>query len=116
MPRFAILRHDYPTVHWDLFLESGPVLRSWRLLDPLGPDATVLAEPAGDHRLIYLDYEGPVSGGRGTVTRVDAGTFAWELDTDDRIAVQLSGIAFRGRLELQAESAGWTCRFQPDRP
>jgi len=115
MPRFAILRHDHPVVHWDLFLESGQVLRSWRLLAPLVSDATVPAEPLGDHRLLYLDYEGPVSGGRGAVTRMDAGTFVWELDAADGVVVQLTGSAFRGRLELRAEPARWTCRFDADR-
>ena len=67
MPRFAILAHDHPAPHWDLFLEAGPVLRSWRLLAPLGREAPVPAEPAADHRLLYLEYEGPVSGERGSV-------------------------------------------------
>jgi hypothetical protein len=31
------------------------------------------AERLGDHRAVYLDYEGPISGGRGRVARVAAG-------------------------------------------
>src|SRR5690348_11647704 len=63
MPRFAILAHDHPAPHWDLFLEAGPVLRSWRLAGPLVVNTPIAAAPAPDHRLVYLDYEGPVSGG-----------------------------------------------------
>jgi hypothetical protein len=33
-----------------------------------------------DHRRVYLDYEGPISGGRGEVVRVEAGTFRSDED------------------------------------
>ena len=34
MPRFVILEHDYPELHWDLMLETAGALRTWRLLRP----------------------------------------------------------------------------------
>ncbi len=77
MPRFVILEHDYPHLHWDLMLEDGDVLRTWRLSAPPEPGVGVDAEPSFDHRLIYLDYEGPISDGRGNVKRHDKGTFEW---------------------------------------
>src|SRR5688572_17653009 len=100
MPRFAVLAHDHPTPHWDLFLEAGAVLRSWRLPSGFGPGGSVPAQPTADHRLAYLDYEGPVSGGRGTVTREDAGTFEWVADLLDHIEVQLAGRRLTGILTL----------------
>jgi hypothetical protein len=76
MPRFAILEHDYPVLHWDLLLEVGDVLKAWRLAQPPGPNVDCIeAIELADHRLLYLDYEGPVSGGRGLVKRWDAGTY-----------------------------------------
>jgi hypothetical protein len=113
MPRFAILAHDYPAPHWDLFLEAGPVLRSWRLPAPLAAGPPVPAEPVADHRLIYLDFEGPVSGGRGSVTRVDAGEFGWEADTPDLLLVRLVGEKFIGRLAVQRVGEAWLCSFDP---
>jgi DNA polymerase ligase (LigD)-like protein len=107
MPRFAILAHDHPAPHWDLFLEAGPVLRSWRLAGPLVVNTPIAAAPAPDHRLVYLDYEGPVSGGRGTVSRVDAGTFQFESDDADRVRVHLAGARFVGRLTITRS----TCVF-----
>src|SRR5438874_2539346 len=65
MPRFVILEHDWPTRHWDFLLEAGDVLRAWRLLDEPAPGKAVLAEPNFDHRLLYLDFEGALSGNRG---------------------------------------------------
>jgi hypothetical protein len=79
LPRFVVLAHDWPTPHWDLLLEAGPVLKAWRLLAEPGVGRVVAAEPNSDHRLLYLDYEGPLSGGRGSVRRWDAGTFEGEV-------------------------------------
>jgi hypothetical protein len=59
----------------------------------------------GDHRLAYLDYEGPVSNDRGTVTRVDAGTFTWLRDDAVELAVELSGQVYRGRMTVTAGRA-----------
>lgn len=80
MPRFVILRHDWPHPHYDLLLEAGPVLKAWRLATaPVAPGGWVPAEPNADHRLIYLDYQGPLSDDRGAVTRWDAGTYAGDI-------------------------------------
>ena len=115
MPRFAILAHDHPAPHWDLFLEAGPVLRSWRLAAPLISGVAVAAEPTPEHRLAYLDYEGPVSGGRGTVTRVDTGTFSYQLDEQpERVVIQLTGKRFVGSLIIERAAGGWACVFRPD--
>ena len=73
--RFVILEHDHPFLHWDLLLEDGDVLKSWRLLQAPETGVSVPAEHLPDHRLMYLDYEGPVSGNRGTVTRVAGGEY-----------------------------------------
>ena len=97
VPRYAILEHDWPERHWDLFLEADGVLRAWRLLAEPLPGAVVPAESAADHRLMYLDYEGPVAGGRGTVTRWDTGTFEWVRYEPRRALVDLTGRRLRGR-------------------
>ena len=89
-PRFALLAHahpvrGYPVSHLDLLLED-PALpgerrcRTWRLrVDPrFAP--SVDAEPLPPHRAHYLDYEGPVSGDRGTVERLDGGSLRWNPD------------------------------------
>jgi hypothetical protein len=99
MPRFAVLSHDWPSPHFDLLLEADAVLRAWRLASPpsLGANA---AEANFDHRKFYLDYEGVVSGGRGTVTRWDAGTFELVEDAPGRVVVELRGTKLTGRVEL----------------
>ena len=113
MPRFAVLAHDHPAPHWDLLLEAGPVLRSWRLPPGLEPETEVPAEPTPDHRPLYLDYEGPVSGGRGTVGRVDAGTFEATNDQAECVVVWLAGRRLVGRLTLSRTEHRWTARLDP---
>lgn len=99
MPRFVILTHDWPTPHWDLLLEDGERLLSWRLLQE--PAAgTIPAERITDHRPFYLEYEGPVSGDRGSVLHWDAGTFEWLKRTDEAYVVLVNGSNCRGRMTL----------------
>jgi hypothetical protein len=110
MPRFVILTHDHPTLHWDLMLEMGATLRTWRLTAAPTPGCEMAAEPIPDHRPMYLDYEGPVSGNRGSVTRWDAGTFEVIEESLDRLAVRLSGTALSGRVEIKPtpDKQRWT--------
>ncbi len=114
MPRFVILEHDHPLLHWDLMLESGPALRTWRLAQPPAPGVEIAAIALGDHRLAYLDYEGPVSGGRGTVRRWDAGDYVMTMSSADEVAVTLRGSRRRGRARLRRGAEAWQFLLECD--
>lgn len=73
--QFVILEHDHPFLHWDFLLDNGDTLNAWRLLSPLATDRWITAEVLPDHRRIYLEYEGEVSGGRGSVQRILNGRY-----------------------------------------
>ena len=77
--RYVVLRHEgVDDPHFDLMFETEPHgdLTTWRSdVWPL-EDRTPLVR-IGAHRREYLDYEGPLSGNRGTVRRVASGTFQW---------------------------------------
>lgn len=108
MHRFVILEHDHPFPHRDLMLEAGGVLRTWRLVgDPLSAQP-IMAEPLGDHRIGYLTYEGPVSGGRGRVVRWDAGEYRIAAESLDELVVDLRGGKCRGQFRLTRVDVGWT--------
>ena len=77
MPQFVVLDHDWPEPHHDLLLENGASLLAFRLPKWPGESACVPVRRLFDHRLIYLTYEGQISGGRGTVRRQLAGQ--WDL-------------------------------------
>ena len=70
--RFVVSRHDVKPgdVHFDFMVERGDKLATWRLEGPLGP---ARGARSFDHRLVYLDYEGEISGGRGRVSIVERG-------------------------------------------
>lgn len=114
MPRFVILEHDYPILHWDFMLEFGSILRTWRLNSNPREGSEVRAEAIGDHRRTYLDYEGPVSGGRGSVIRWDAGEFVVEEVNSKRVEVVLRGARCSGRVKLWQTLDGWLFRLESD--
>lgn len=112
MPRFVILEHDHPTLHWDLMLESGDALKTWRLPAP-PPQSPTTALALGDHRLDYLHYEGPVSGNRGVVKRWDRGTYATvETETSQDWTIALDGARWQGTLTLvHQHGKDWSAQF-----
>lgn len=89
--RFAILRHEgIPDPHFDLMFETGPdsPLATWR--SPTWPPlADTPLTPLPDHRRAYLTYEGPVSGGRGSVRRVASGRYAVRDTAGATLVVEL---------------------------
>lgn len=115
MPQFVVLTHDHPFLHWDLMLEAPEGLRTWRLARPPtqepGEIPGIPAESLPLHRHAYLDYEGPVSGNRGTVTRWDRGEYTVVGETPDRLEVVLTGKRLQGRAVLQRSSPSETWTF-----
>jgi hypothetical protein len=136
MPRFVLLYHDCPpnyerASHWDFMLESGDVLRTW-VLEQLPRDwepvrtrtvtrypncpavaleNSVPAVQLADHRRDYLTIEGPLSGERGQVIRVAAGTYTGEHEAPDELQVVLSGGDLTANVRLirsKASEESWT--------
>ena len=106
MPRFVLLEHRFDGVHRDFMLETDGVLKTWAIDGAIVPDQTIPARQLADHRLVYLDYEGPISGNRGEVRREDRGSYeiiAWE---DDRVVVRVSGDQLSGEVSLWRVGAG----------
>jgi hypothetical protein len=105
MPHFVILEHDHPDgLHYDFMLEIGASLKTWSLAEPPESGVEQSAELLPNHRLAYLDYEGPVSGGRGTVKQWDRGTYRLIEKTYESIMIEISGEKFHGQAVLAAVS------------
>ena len=81
--RYVILHHTgYGEDHFDLMFEVSPTDPLLTLRSPVWPIVEdVQLTPLDEHRREYLAYEGPVSGDRGEVKRVAAGTY--DLAGDD---------------------------------
>ena len=122
MPRFALLKHETPPgyprpTHFDLLLEAGDVCRTWALEQVPHANQTIRAEALDDHRLLYLDYEGELSDGRGSVSRVDWGTCEWMTDHGDHCVVRLAGGHLAGILTLTmlpGSDKHWECQLTAD--
>lgn len=116
MPLFVLLEHDHPQLHWDFMLEGPTALRTWRLAQVPEQAGVIEAEQLPDHRVAYLDYEGTVSGDRGSVIRVDRGEFRFVEDCINQIIVELSGQQLRGIAQLQRsteDSTAWQFHWRP---
>ncbi len=95
-------------------LQQGDVLKTWALSRQPDHAEPMVAEALPDHRSIYLDYEGPVSGGRGDVTRWDQGEFHWIGQSPDELTLSLSGNRLRGKAVLTRtdHDNAWQFRFE----
>lgn len=104
MARFVLLYHECPPAvgkpsHWDLMLERDGRLLTWSLAalpaiwggDGATDGQSLAATRLADHRVAYLDYEGPISGDRGRVTRVERGEYDVLAEMDNEIRVRLCG-------------------------
>jgi len=105
MRRFVLHKHSgCGPVHWDLMLEIDDALATWRIAaDPLGisPGGRIEAARIHDHRKAYLEYAGPVSGGRGRVELQDSGQLSVTFCDDDLWTFELSCSKLQGRFELR---------------
>jgi hypothetical protein len=126
---FVLLEHDTTTlhapapagrdVHWDLLIEAPgrELLPTWRLAhNPVTTSGEIPAERLKDHRRLYLDYEGEISGGRGRVRRVDRGLATVERLDADTLVVALEGSVLRGRFEITCETGGQATLRRVPRP
>jgi hypothetical protein len=102
MPRFVVLEHVWNGTHWDFMLETGAFLRTWAVDAPIVAGRELPARVLEDHRPIYLDYEGPVSENRGTVSRLDSGTYTMISWTTDHVRVEVKGNQLVGVVDLRS--------------
>jgi hypothetical protein len=97
-------------VHWDLMIERGATLMTFRLPEPPenALDHAVRALRIFDHAPRFLTYEGPVQKGTGRVRIVERGTFRLRDETDDVITLDLQGATLHGSFTLtRIEGASW---------
>lgn len=106
MPRFVLLEHRWHGTHCDFMLEWGDILRTWAIDSPIVAGRDLPARRLGDHRRIYLDYEGPVSGDRGTVRQLDSGSYQILIAAADHVRLAVSGHQLVGEVDLRAAGPG----------
>jgi hypothetical protein len=89
--------------HWDLMLEHGDILKTWRLAaapQQIGSEP-IPAEKIVDHDVKFLTYQGPVNNGQGSVRIVDEGTIETLDETKETIRLHLLGKILSGEFVLE---------------
>jgi DNA ligase D-like protein (predicted 3'-phosphoesterase) len=108
--RFVVQLHDATTLHFDVRIQAGEILRSWAV--PKGPslDPAVrrLAVPVEDHSLAAGDFEGVHAEhrrGSGAVIIWDEGPADILRDEPDHLSVILHGSKLGGGFALTRTGA-----------
>jgi hypothetical protein len=98
---FVIQKHTRGNeTHWDLMIEWGDKLKTWRLENPpekLTSEKTK-ATPIFDHDKKFLTYQGLVNNGKGNVEIVDEGTCTIAPDDGKILKIVFAGRILKGRL------------------
>lgn len=82
--------------------QRGDVLRTFACAVEPTAGQSMIVEPLDDHRLDYLDFEGPVSRGRGDVRRWDAGEFNVLNESPGQWLLDVRGRRWKGRVLFTA--------------
>ena len=103
--RFVVQLHDATTLHFDLRLQVGDVLRSWAVPKgpSLDPGTRRLAVPVEDHDLSAGDFEGVHEGhrrGSGAVIIWDEGPAEIVTDEPGHMSFILHGSKLTGGFAL----------------
>ncbi len=107
--QFVVLYHQFPSgsnrkSHWDLLVEQ-PSPEKTQLLTfevsapPQDWGKATAATQLPDHRPIYLTYEGPIAGNRGTVSQVLRGAVQWVTHSEKLLVLNLQ---FHWKMEEQS--------------
>ncbi len=109
--QFVIQEHtSREDIHWDLMLESGDHLQTFRLntRPEVLNDRSAGAVKIDDHPLRFLKYQGPVNKGTGNVRIVESGTYIAASTSAERIELNIDGHILKGNFLLnRIESKQW---------
>ncbi|MFH0974253.1 MAG: DNA polymerase ligase N-terminal domain-containing protein [Spirochaetota bacterium] len=111
--RFVIQHHAGKDEHYDLMIEQSDAdaLLTWKIgladMNLLLSGSHVNAERLADHRKEYLDYEGPVSKGRGSVRIFDRGECTPLTEKDNASGFMLEGRKLAGNIMLKKNENGF---------
>jgi len=87
---------DYATDPGSGLWTARIAVASWDWHD----EGSFLLQRLPDHRRAYLSYQGPISGGRGEVVRVDEGSVGLASVADGRMICRVRLQRFQGTLAL----------------
>ena len=113
MRSMVLLRHEMAdgTRHFDWLIDPGSprALLTFRVAEPIhtGDSRAFVAEMIRDHRRMYLDFEGPIPGGRGRIVRVARGSLVALGEHQGRVVIRGSLGALAGVFVGRRADAPW---------
>ena len=108
--KFVVQQHQQESeqTHWDLMLEAGEFLETYRL--PASPEKwgkePIEATKIFNHPLKFLTYHGPVNKGKGQVTIADSGEYRLIAKNENQQEIAFDGKLLSGKYQL--------CRLKQD--
>ncbi len=114
--RFVVLRHDVgpefvrtTSSHLDWMFETGDSLSTWStdLVSTFDNSFDLPCAAIADHRLAYLNCEGDLGGGRGSVKQLLVGEYT-------RVEANLTGLLFKAVLRWQDRRGVCFARLEVD--
>lgn len=101
--RFVIHYHLTEKGHFDFMIEEDDSLLTWRikpdLFENLKNGLTIESQQISNHSKDYINCQGPISCGRGSVKVIDAGS----CKKNGGNSLFLSGKIFHGNLDFEAK-------------
>jgi len=108
--RFVIHKHTQEgQSHWDLMIEWGDKLKTWRLENPPEKFSSqkTKAIPIFDHDKKFLTYQGPVNNRKGKVEIADNGEYELIYKNDCCIELIFNGRILNGHFRLSCIAENW---------
>lgn len=114
--KYVIQHHITANSHFDFMIDNGESLDTWQIHEsdilPLMSGEPVITKLIQPHRRDYLEYEGPVSRGRGRVEIYDTGKYNVIFREKDLILLNLRGNKLSGKIEIKKTSgSSWKIFF-----
>ena len=116
--KFVILFHETPEgyerpSHWDLMWEEDDEspLTTFAVYGEPAIGGRLTAEKLAPHRREYLSYEGQVSGGRGTVSRLHVGEVEIVSRDEQCVELRLASPMFSCCATIAHTDDGWQVEF-----
>ncbi|MCC6284826.1 MAG: hypothetical protein IT439_05920 [Phycisphaerales bacterium] len=125
MTRWVLLRHtpDVGPAHLDLMLEAEGdeehrlVTFRLPLQTTIAAGQVIAGQRLADHRAMYLDFEGEISGGRGCVARTAHGPCRGVAVQSGHVEARICVNGAWLRLSGGADASGaWRLEFRPCEP
>ena len=109
---YSIIKHtlsDY-TFHYDFLIKKNDILQCWQFssIANIEIGELIFCKKIFDHRLKYLNYQGPISNNRGKVQIIQNGFLEIIIQEDNLVRFRIDSELLNGNFEIRKiQSEAW---------